>query len=82
MLVPTNTQQHLLVARARKEDRHSSLQYDLRLSGLTVNLVLIEIGCLGHFLSETIAQVATSQVVEARELKILYEQEITTRAAC
>ena len=24
----------------------------------------------------------TSQVVEARELKILYEQEIATRAAC
>ena len=49
LTVPTNTQQHLLAARARKEDRYSSLQYDLQLSGLTVNLVPIEIGCLGHF---------------------------------
>ena len=49
LTVPTNAQQHLLAARARKEDRYSSLQYDLQLSGLTVNLVPIEIGCLGHF---------------------------------
>ena len=45
LMVPTNTQQHLLAARARKEDQYSSLQYDLQLSGLTIDLVPIEIGC-------------------------------------
>ena len=71
LTVPTNTQQHLLAARARKEDRYSSLQYDLQLSGLTVNLVPIEIGCLGHFLSETIAQMATACEVPKKTIRSL-----------
>ena len=48
LAIPTNTQQHLLAARARKEDRYSCLQYDLQFSGLSVNLISIEIGCLGQ----------------------------------
>ena len=55
--VSTNTQQHL-AARAWKEDQHSSLQYDLQSSELTVKLISIEIICLGHFMPETVAQVA------------------------
>ena len=60
LTIPTNIQQHLLAARARKEDRYSCLQYDLQLSGLSVNLISIEIGCLGHFMPDTIAQVANA----------------------
>ena len=74
LTVPTNIQQHLLAARARKEDRYSSLQYDLQLSGLTVNFVPNEIGCLRHFLSETIAQVATACEVPKKTVRSLFEQ--------
>ena len=59
LTVPTNTQQHLLAARAWKEDRYGSLLYDLQRTGLVV-LISIEIGCLGHFMPETFAQVATA----------------------
>ena len=82
LTVPTNTQQHLLAARARKEDRYSSLQYDLQLSGLTVNLVPIEIGCLGHFLSETIAQMATACEVPKKTIRSLFEQEAHIAVSC
>ena len=82
LTVPTNTQQHLLAARARKEDRYSSLQYDLQLSGLTVNLVPIEIGCLGHFLSETIAQMATACEVPKKTIRSLFEQAARIAVSC
>ena len=81
LTVPTNTQQHL-AARARKEDRYSSLQYDLQFSGLTINLVPIEIGCLGHFLSETIAQVATACEVPKKTVRSLFEQEARIAVSC
>ena len=77
LTVPTNTQQHLLAARARKEDRYSSL-----LSGLTVNLVPIEIGCLGHFLSETIAQMATACEVPKKTIRSLFEQAARIAVSC
>ena len=32
--------------------------------------------------SQQVNRSTTSQVVEAQELKVLYEQEIATRAAC
>ena len=60
LTIPTNTQQHLLAARVWKGDWYSSLQYDLQLSGLSVNLISIEIGCLSHFMSGTIVQVAST----------------------
>ena len=59
-IIPTNTQQHLLAARAQKEDRYGCLQYDLQLSSLSVNLISIEIGCLGQFMPDTIAQMANA----------------------
>ena len=34
--------------------------YDLQCTGLAVDLIPIEIGCLGHFMPETIIQVATA----------------------
>ena len=65
-----------------KEDRYSSLQYDLQLSGLTVNLVPIEIGCLGHFLPETIAQMATACEVPKKTIRSLFEQAARIAVSC
>ena len=61
LTIPTNTQQHLLAARARKEDRYSCLQYDLQLSGLSVNLISTVISCLCHFMPDTIGNFPSSQ---------------------
>ena len=33
--------------------------YDLQCTGLVVDLISVEIGCLGHFMPETLVQVAT-----------------------
>ena len=57
------------------------MQYDLQLSGLTVNLVPIEIGCLGHFLSETIAQMATCEVPK-KIVRSLFEQAARIAVSC
>ena len=74
MTVPTYTQQHLLAARAWKEDRYGSLPYDLQCTGLVVDLISIEIGCLGHFMPETLAQVATASCVSKETVRSLFEQ--------
>ena len=66
LTLPTNTQGNLLAARARKEDRYNSLVYDLQCTGLAVDLIPIEIGCLGHFMSETIIQAATASCISKR----------------
>jgi len=58
LTIPTNTQQHLLAARARKEYRYNSLLQDLQHTGFVVDLITIEIGYLGHFMPETISRVA------------------------
>ena len=47
----------------------------LQLSGLTVNLISIEIGCLGHFMPDTIAQVAN--VCEVTKKTILEDPRLS-----
>ena len=76
LTVPTNTQGHLLAARAQKEDRYNSLVYDLQCTGLAVDLIPIEIGCLGHFMPETITQVAK------RIIWPLFEQAARIAISC
>ena len=39
LTVPTKTQKHLLAARAWKEDRYGSLLYDLKCTGLAIDLI-------------------------------------------
>ena len=56
--VVTNTEHHLLAARNRKEDRYGSLLTDLQQTGFSVNLVTIEVGCLGHFMPETVSKLS------------------------
>ena len=45
--VVTNTQHHLLAARNCKEDHYGSLLLDLQHTGFSVDLVTIEVHCLG-----------------------------------
>ena len=82
LIVPTNTQQHLLAARARKEDRYGSLLYDLQRTGLVVDFISIEIGCLGHFMPETLAQVATACCVAKKTVRSLFEQAARIAISC
>ena len=81
LTIPTNTQ-HLLAAEARKEDRNGCLQYDLQLSGLSVHLISIEIGCLGHFMPDTIAQVANVCEVAKKTIRSLFEQAACIAVSC
>jgi len=48
--------------------------YDLQQTGLTVDLISIEVGCLGHFMPETLAQVATACCVPKKTVRLLFEQ--------
>ena len=82
LTIPTNTQQHLLATRAWKEDRYGSLSYDLQRTGLVVDLISIEIGCLGHFMPETLAQVATACCVSKITVRSLFEQTAHIAISC
>ena len=82
LTIPTNTQQHILAARARKEDRCSCLQCNLQLSGLSVNLISIEIGCLDHFIPDTIAQVTNADEVAKKTIRSLFEQAACIAVSC
>ena len=62
-----------MAARARKEDRYGSLLYDLKCTGLVVDLIPVEIGCLGHFMPKTLI-VATACCVLKRIIRSLFEQ--------
>jgi len=56
--VVTNTEHHLLAARYHKEDRYGPLLNDLEQGRFSVNLVTIEVGCLGHFMPETVSKLS------------------------
>ena len=56
--VVTNTEHHPLAARDRKEDRYGSLLTDPQQAGFSVNLVTIEVGCLGHFMPQTVSKLS------------------------
>ena len=46
--VVTNTEQHFVAVSSRKVVRYGPLLSDLERTGLFVELVTIEVGCLGH----------------------------------
>ena len=82
LTIPTNTQQHLLAARAQKEARYGSLLYDLQHTRLVVDFISIEIGCLGCFMPETLAQVATACCVSKKTVQSLFEQAARIAIFC
>ena len=80
LTIPTKTQQHLLTARARKENRYGSLLYDdLQSTGLVVDLISIEIG---HFMQETLAQMATTCCVSKKTVRSLFKQAACIAISC
>ena len=48
----------------------------------SVNLISIEIGCLGHFMPDTIAQVANACEVAKKTITSLFEQAARTAVSC
>ena len=54
----TNTKHHFTAASLRKQDRYGPLLQDLQDSVSSVDLVTIEINCLGHFTPETISKLS------------------------
>jgi len=71
-----------LAARARKEDRCNSSFQGLQHTGLAADLITIEIGCLGHFMPETISGVAEACQVAKRFVRALFEQGTHTAVSC
>ena len=47
-----------------------------------VDLISIEIGCLGHFMPETLAQVATACCVLKKTVRSLFEQAARIAISC
>ena len=71
-----------MAARCQKEGRYNSLLQDLQHTGLAVNLITIEIACLGHFMPETISQVAKACQVAKKSVQALFEQGAHTAVSC
>ena len=53
--VVTNTKHHFLAASHRKQDHYGPLLQDLKCTSLSIELVTVEVGCLGHFIPATVA---------------------------
>ena len=80
--VITNTKQHLLAANLRKEDRYSSLLLDLAHTGLSVELVTIEVGCLGHFLPSSVTNVCRVCHLSKHSTRCMLEQAARVAISC
>jgi len=55
LTVVTNTKHHFIAASLRNQDHYGPLLRDLKDSVSSVDLVTIEIGCLGHFTPEKLS---------------------------
>ena len=73
----TNSQHHFLAARSRKEGHYVPLLLDLQHAGFSVDLVEIEVGCLGHLMPVTVTKL--SNVCHLLKSTICY---ILQQAAC
>ena len=56
--VVTNTKHHFLAVSHGKQDRYGPLLKDLKCTSLSVELVTVEVGCLGHFVPVTVAKLS------------------------
>ena len=80
--VVTNTKHHLSAANSRKEDRYGPLLLDLQRTSLSVQLITIEVGCLGHFMPETLAGVSRSCNLPKRKVRSLFENAARVAISC
>ena len=72
--VVTNTEEHFVAASSRKEARYSTLLSDLEHTGLSVTLVTIEVGCLGHFLPSSISNLCKVCYLQKLPVRAIFEQ--------
>ena len=80
--VVTNTKQHLLATNFRKEDHYSSLLLDLAHTGLSVELVTIEVGFLGHFLPSSVTNVCRVCHLSKHSTRCMFEQAARVAISC
>ena len=80
--VVTNTEHHLLAARNRKEDCYGSLLTDLQQAGFSVNLVTIEVGCLGHFMPETVSKLSDVCHLPKNTIRCILQQAARVAISC
>ena len=80
--VVTNTKQHLLTANLRKKDRYSSLLLVLAHTGLSVELVAIEVGCLDHFLPTSVTNMCRVCHLSKHSTRCMFEQAAQIAISC
>ena len=80
--VVTNTEHHLLAARNRKEDCYGSLLTDLQQAGFSVNLVTIEVGCLGHFMPQTVSKLSDVCHLPKNTIRCILQQVARVAISC
>ena len=56
--------------------------YDLQQTGFTVDFISIEVGCLGHFMPETLTQVSSACGVPKKTVRLLFEQAARIAISC
>jgi len=74
LAVVTNTKHHFTAASLRKQDRCGPLLQDLQDSVLSVDLVTIEIGCLGHFTPAIISKLSEICHLPKRTVRSMLQQ--------
>ena len=80
--VVTNIEHHLLAARKCKEDHYGSLLTYLQQAGFSVNLVTIEVGCLGHFMSETASKLSDVCRPPKNTIRCILQQAACVAISC
>ena len=80
--VVTNTKHHLLAANNRKESRYGPLLLDLQHTGRSVYFATIEMGCLGHFMSESLINVSKVCNIPKRSVRVLFESAAKIAISC
>ena len=78
----TITKQHFLAAKTRKEDRYGSLLSDLQHAGYVVDLLTIEVGCLGHFMPETVSKLSTVCHLPKRSINQILQRAARVAISC
>jgi len=80
--VVTNSQHHFVAAKTRKEDRYGSLLSDLQHAGYVVDLVTVEVGCLGHFMPETVSKLSTVCHLPKRSINQILQRAARVAISC
>ena len=80
--VATNTQEQFLAAKTCKEDRYGLLLSSHQHAGYVVDLVTIEVGCLGHFMPKTVSKLSTVCHLPKRSINQILQQAARVAISC